>query len=142
MRSSSWTPRAVFILALALTDTCSAAAIRLDGPTRTLERRAAEQPFNVLAPGPTPAFTAPAAPILLPLDQVTNLISATSSTGNSATGQAVTGATRGALCVPGLLSCVSPGNGPPPPSNVPCLDSAYDERTINTLFKSGSGFSF
>lgn len=123
-----------------------AAAIAIELPTATLVTRAEpvfHKPYNVDAPGPTPAFVHPALPILLPVEQVVSLITATTALATSILGQAaaqligtvqgVVGIVNGLLC--GLFPCPPPPPPPPPPTNVPCLNSTYDERTINSLFQ-------
>ncbi|KAM0790359.1 hypothetical protein ACM66B_003242 [Microbotryomycetes sp. NB124-2] len=126
-------------------------------PTRTLHTRqnGVNPPFNVNNPAPTPAFTMPALPKLLDVNQIVNLVGATTAPVNSLLGQAastllqgltsgntnpIVGTVQGLLC--GLFGC---NTAPPPPSGTPkplplnttCLNGTYDAATITSLFYYG-----
>ncbi|KAK4047461.1 hypothetical protein OIV83_005373 [Microbotryomycetes sp. JL201] len=126
-------------------------------PTRTLQTRqnGKNPPFNVNNPAPTPAFTMPALPKLLDVNQLVNLVGATTAPVNSLLGQAATrllqdltsgytnpvvGTVQGLIC--GLFGCNAapppPSGRPKPvPSNVTCLNGTYDAATISSLFYFG-----
>ncbi|GAA5863685.1 hypothetical protein JCM8547_003692 [Rhodosporidiobolus lusitaniae] len=128
-------------------------------PTRTLSKRSHILPFNVDHPGATPAFLAPADPILLPVTQLVLLLTATTAGPLSTLGKSaadllnsvktlnINGVVKTVSAVVPNLLCSLLGCATQPVTDarpvltnmgtVTCLDSSNNATVINSLFYYG-----
>ncbi|BGP43556.1 hypothetical protein JCM10450v2_007729 [Rhodotorula kratochvilovae] len=150
-------------LALIVAVATQAQAVVDQPATRTAKRASltdiTRTPFNIASPAPTPAFVHPPDPVLLTVQQVATLLTATTARTLSQLGQAAVSLVNSAVrlnidgvlkSVTGLLSGILCGLLPCPSSKVTdarptlfnlggknCLDSKYNATVINSLFYYG-----